>query len=42
MFPNRRLENATLLATWQALYQNLAFQSIDSDGEGEGERGRGG
>ncbi|KAK7946842.1 uncharacterized protein PG986_011163 [Apiospora aurea] len=31
MFSERRLENATLLATWQALYQNPAFRRFNGD-----------
>lgn len=31
LFPDRQIENATLLATWQALYQNPTFQSFSDD-----------
>ncbi|KAK8071174.1 hypothetical protein PG997_011377 [Apiospora hydei] len=31
MFSERRLENATLLATWQAFYQNPAFRRFNGD-----------
>ncbi|KAK8024335.1 hypothetical protein PG993_012401 [Apiospora rasikravindrae] len=31
MFPERRLETATLLSTWQALYQNAAFRGFNDD-----------